>query len=392
MKKIDHLPVNWVNGLKLNNGHFFETYYNMVDTVRHSREGSLASYDYGFGENPSGTDFPVELEATGDTIDTACIRLKSCNAVTRNGYTILYDRELYGEYVPTVKVKDSDVVTDKEKDNGDATRKGKAFYVILSVNPYKLLPVGFPDPEVTPLHHPYALPEISLQLMPVAQVNKEYMEHNCIIAGKGVMEGGTVVIDKDYIPPVQRVCHDGRLMSFLDIFRKHVQSLYNYSLAVCRKNVRDSRRDRLMDNTFTLCNAVQRFYVMHIFDLKHLAPEQPPVHLVRLANEFAVSLQTVLRTMPEKETEYLLQYYQEWTNVSPADFQQALDEVENIGYRHTDMRPSLQSVDSLMKTLAKVFKKMGELEYVGLMRENIILSEDSDGSASEERQTKHMWD
>ena len=33
MKKIDHLPINWVNGLKLNNSHFFETYYNMVDTV-----------------------------------------------------------------------------------------------------------------------------------------------------------------------------------------------------------------------------------------------------------------------------------------------------------------------------------------------------------------------
>lgn len=66
--------------------------------------------------------------------------------------------------------------------------------------------------------------------------------------------------------------------------------------------------------------------------------------------------------------------------------------MENIGYRHTDMRPSLLNVSSLMKTLEKVFKKMSELEYVGLMRENIILSEDSDGSASEERQTKHMWD
>jgi len=96
--------------------------------------------------------------------------------------------------------------------------------------------------------------------------------------------------------------------------------------------------------------------------------------------------------MPEKETEYLLQYYQEWTNVSPADFQQALDGVENVEYRHTDMRPSLQNVSRLMKMLEKVFKKMSELEYVGLMRENIILSEDSDGSAPEERQTKHMWD
>ena len=43
MKKIEHLPINWVNGLKLNNGHFFETYYNMVDTVRQNREECLLS-------------------------------------------------------------------------------------------------------------------------------------------------------------------------------------------------------------------------------------------------------------------------------------------------------------------------------------------------------------
>lgn len=28
MKKIEHLPVNWVNGLKLTNRHFHESYYN----------------------------------------------------------------------------------------------------------------------------------------------------------------------------------------------------------------------------------------------------------------------------------------------------------------------------------------------------------------------------
>ena len=27
MKKIEHLPINWVNGQKINNTHFFETYY-----------------------------------------------------------------------------------------------------------------------------------------------------------------------------------------------------------------------------------------------------------------------------------------------------------------------------------------------------------------------------
>ena len=383
MKKIEYLPVNWVNGLKLNNGHFFETYYNMVDTVRQNREESLTSYSYGFGENLTETKNPIEMEMKGDTIETFSIRLKSCNAITRSGLSIIYDPTLYGDYVPTVKVKEVDA--DLKKD--------QIFYIVLSVNPYKLLPVGMPDPEVTPLHHPYALPEINLQLMTEAQVNRDFMEYNCIIAGKCIAEGGLFKIDEQYIPPVQRICHDERLLSFLDIFQKHVKGIYDYTLSIYRKNVTDVRRDKLVENTFALCNAVQDFYDMSVFDLERLSAEQPPIHLVYLANRLASKLLTTLRIMPEKESEYLLQYFNEWTNISPAEVQQTLGEVEGIEYKHTDIRPTLKSIISFMKLLEKLFKKMSELEYVGLMRENIILSEDSDGNTSEsDKKSWKVWE
>ena len=383
MKKIEYLPVNWVNGLKLNNGHFFETYYNMVDTVRQNREESLTSYSYGFGENLTETKNPIEMEMKGDTIETFSIRLKSCNAITRSGLSIIYDPTLYGDYVPTVKVKEVDA--DLKKD--------QIFYIVLSVNPYKLLPVGMPDPEVTPLHHPYALPEINLQLMTEAQVNRDFMEYNCIIAGKCIAEGGLFKIDEQYIPPVQRICHDERLLSFLDIFQKHVKGIYDYTLSIYRKNVTDVRRDKLVENTFALCNAVQDFYDMSVFDLERLSAEQPPIHLVYLANKLANKLLTTLRIMPEKESEYLLQYFNEWTNISPAEVQQTLGEVEGIEYKHTDIRPTLKSIISFMKLLEKLFKKMSELEYVGLMRENIILSEDSDGNTSEsDKKSWKVWE
>lgn len=383
MKKIEHLPVNWVNGLKLNNGHFFETYYNMVDTVRQNREESLTSYSYGFGENLTETKNPIEMEMKGDTIETFSIRLKSCNAITRSGLSIIYDPTLYGDYVPTVKVKEVDA--DLKKD--------QIFYIVLSVNPYKLLPVGMPDPEVTPLHHPYALPEINLQLMTEAQVNRDFMEYNCIIAGKCIAEGGLFKIDEQYIPPVQRICHDERLLSFLDIFQKHVKVIYDYTLSIYRKNVTDARRDKLVENTFALCNAVQDFYDMSVFDLERLSAEQPPIHLAYLANRLANKLLTTLRIMPEKESEYLLQYFNEWTNISPAEVQQTLGEVEGIEYKHTDIRPTLKSIISFMKLLEKLFKKMSELEYVGLMRENIILSEDSDGNTSEsDKKSWKVWE
>ena len=50
MKKIEHLPINWVNGLKLTNRHFYESYYNMIETARQTREEFLTDYNYGFGD------------------------------------------------------------------------------------------------------------------------------------------------------------------------------------------------------------------------------------------------------------------------------------------------------------------------------------------------------
>ena len=138
-----------------------------------------------------------------------------------------------------------------------------------------------------------------------------------------------------------------------------------------------------MENTFVLCRSVQRFFDMHSFHLEQLAAEQPPVYMVSLASMLARSLHTALHTMPENEAEYLLQYYKEWTNINPADFQQAIGDVKNVRYKHTDILPSLKSV----------FKKMSELEYVGLMRENIVLSEDSAGhSPEEEKKGWRVWE
>ena len=229
--------------------------------------------------------------------------------------------------------------------------------------------------------------------MTETRANKDFIEGNCIIAGRVIAEGALFEIDNQYIPATQRVCYDTRLLSFLDKFRKSIEVIHHHSLLICRKNIRDSRRDRLMENTFMLCRSVQRFYDMHAFHLEQLAAEQPPVYMVSLASMFAHSLYTSLRTMPENEAEYLLQYYKEWTNINPADFQQAIGDVKNIRYKHTDILPSLKSASTLMTLLERLFKKMSELEYVELMRENIVLSEDSTGySPEEEKKGWRVWE
>ena len=93
MKKIEHLPINWVNGQKINNSHFFETYYNVIEMLRQNREESLTSYNYGFGEKLEKAESSIDLDIKGETAETLSVQLKSCNAVTRNGFHILFTKE-----------------------------------------------------------------------------------------------------------------------------------------------------------------------------------------------------------------------------------------------------------------------------------------------------------
>lgn len=151
MKKIEHLPINWVNGQKINNTHFFETYYNVVEMLRQNHEEELTSYNYGFGDKSEKEECSIDMDIKGESAETLSVELRACNAVTRNGYHILFTKELYGDFTPKCTLKDIEIDL--------STRQ--VVCILLTVNPYKMLPVGVPDPETTPLHHPYVLPEVT---------------------------------------------------------------------------------------------------------------------------------------------------------------------------------------------------------------------------------------
>ena len=376
MKKIEHLPVNWVNGLKLTNRHFYESYYNMIETARQTREELLTDYNYGFGDEIEKDTEPLVLDITGDTVDAVSIRLEVCNAVTREGVPIIYTSKLYGDHVPMTNLRDL------EKENQNV-------YIIISIDPYHLLPVGVPDPEVTPLHHPYALPEIKLQVITASQMNKQFMEENCLIAGKGYIEDGMFILDKGFIPPVQRVRYHESLRRFHEVFVSHLDNIYKYTLEVYHKNVSDKRHNMLADHTFALCRSFQSFYCDHIFELKNLMQDLPPIHFLRQMSILAQRLITTLRIMPKNEHEMLLQYYNEWINVKPGELMENLGGLIAQSYSHTDIQASLTTIDNLIVMLEKLFRKMSELEYVGLMRENIVISDESDDNKSEKG--KKSW-
>lgn len=104
MKTLTYLPVNWVNGLKLTSQHFFANQYCQTEALNREAGRSLTSYNYGLGEVLEGIGDNLEIEISGDTMSTLCVRLKSCNAITKGGLPIVYYDGLYGDEKPCATV------------------------------------------------------------------------------------------------------------------------------------------------------------------------------------------------------------------------------------------------------------------------------------------------
>lgn len=167
MKTLTYLPVNWVNGLKLTSQHFFANQYCQTEALNREAGRSLTSYNYGLGEVLEGIGDNLEIEISGDTMSTLCVRLKSCNAITKGGLPIVYYDGLYGDEKPCATISESGLQAEDSE-----------YIVLISVDPYHLIPVGEPDPEEVPLHHPYVLPSIKLHIVPRNQVNKSFYSQN----------------------------------------------------------------------------------------------------------------------------------------------------------------------------------------------------------------------
>ena len=84
----------------------------------------------------------------------------------------------------------------------------------------------------------------------------------------------------------------------------------------------------------------------------------------------------------------MLQYFYEWTEISPSSFETTVGDVLSLKYNHLDIAKTDRVIQRLVTTLDAIIKKMSELDYIGLIRENIIISDDSN---TEQERTKKKW-
>jgi hypothetical protein len=146
MKSNIHLPINWTDGVKLTKDHFIDNYFSFITIVSDYNKVQLNNLNYGCTQIASEKSIDIDIKIEGGQV---AAYLKKCEAIAKNGHMICFDQHLYGTKLPQASI-----------DANDLDRNSfEYYYVIVSINPYNLIPVGIPDPQMVPLHHPHVLPE-----------------------------------------------------------------------------------------------------------------------------------------------------------------------------------------------------------------------------------------
>ncbi len=367
MKNNNHYAVNWTDGVKITKDHFTESYFNSVNTVRDAVETSIHSYDYGLLEAKKGMLSALEIETKTHTEERLVLELHSCNALTAGGCKIEFNAAMYGGEMPTAIIESKDIDTNNNLE----------FYLVVTINPFELIPVGEPDPEVIPLHHPYVLPKIDLKIISKNQFNSNFLEKYFLLVGKLQWKNGSFIVDNKYTPPVARIMYHKPLHGFYKKIGQILIRLRNYSVIINKKNNDKLQSNALVRNTFLLSNKVMDFVSQYTYEFNQIGEEQSPIYIGQKISVLANYLFNELMIIEETEKEKLLQYYYEWIDIKPSVFETTLGDVIDIKYNHQDINDTLNKVDYFISILDRLWKRLSELEYIGQRKDNIVISEES---------------
>ncbi len=134
-----HLAINWTDGVKITQEHFHQSNAHMTDTVRELATMLLTNHNYGLIYPIEGEKEAFSYTTEVHTQERFSIKLNYCNAITQGGHHIYYDPKLYGDFQPVASIEAKDLDSSTNID----------FLLLLTINPFELVPVGEPDQHCT---------------------------------------------------------------------------------------------------------------------------------------------------------------------------------------------------------------------------------------------------
>jgi len=363
---LKNILVNWVDGMKVSKEHLVQTEDYFIDVIRDTVNMQLNSYTYGLLPPYKGEKLSSDFEIMERVTNHVEIELRQCNAITIGGCRININPNDTSGYLKL------DHLFEGEEDN---SKENKYWDVILVVRPFERVPVGIPDPEETPPRHPDSDKAYSLFIKPAGQINAEQFGMHHLVIGRIVKSNERYEVDRNYIPPSITMQSHPELKRYYERFGKYLNDIEISSQRIIQKIQDRENSIDIAKNTQSLCEYILNFIAPAYFRYRNMGRNFAPIEIVDVFSSFAHVCYVSLNFISKKKREEMLQYYYEWSDVTPGNFIELLSEMLEITYDHQNIRMIMDKIESFLSVFSSLWIKLSTLEYIGQHKENIVVAE-----------------
>ncbi|MCX6188062.1 MAG: hypothetical protein NTW54_00370 [Bacteroidetes bacterium] len=358
--KIKHHAVNWIDGMKISKSHFAETNNFIYDQIRDGISLQLTNFNYGLLPPLSGEKTSLTFTVKETQSEKYKVSLSHCRAITHGGCRI---EVLEGgeEISSTIEVA------------ADIAKKGTGIFdVVLTVNPFVRVPAGTPNAEEQPPRHPFEKPLIEISVVPTEQIKATELGEHFIIIGRLHYKSNEFVFDQRFIPACTSIIAHPALKTIYNTLGGYLNSIQSYSTNIVKKVLDNSQDAGVALNVRLVCERLVYYTSASFFSFRSMLPQQSPIYVVEMFSRLANEAKVGINCLKEKDREELLNYFKEWTDLTPGQFMGMLDEVIDIEYDHNDCYDALAKVDYMLSILASLLDKLNALELIGRKKERDI--------------------
>lgn len=379
----NYLPVNWVDGMKINKQHFIAERNALQQQIIFSGGSHITEINYGLLPAIAREHKPFKIFVSLDNQQQIQVRLVNCRAITPGGAFINIGEGHYNDNDVAAKVPDLQLPF------ADLKNKSLVYYVVLSVNVYDKLPTGNADPTEVPPRLPFAVPQYSLSLLAEEELNGRKPGLYQLTVSRLVITENRIEADEDYIPPCTATASHTDLVDIYYGLEEFMSKMELYCIQINQKIQQKKQGNDMALIVQKLCDNILQYQNVYFTQFKWMAMQQPPAVMLSQVSSMARLIKNSLDVYINSGKEELMNYFVEWCDVNQGTLEMVITELGNHKYAHEDINAAVVKVSDYSKIISSLFYKLSRLDYIGKKKEaNIFVKEEIINTESAENNAR----
>lgn len=359
----EYLNVNWVNGMKINKDHFIQQENAFKDELKDSRTIHLNDRNYGLLPEWSSKNSSFEIVTKIDNQNSLKVKILQCHAITLGGARI---KILKNNDLPEFIIETPE--TDDKENNGNDL----FYYLILSIDLFLREPYGNFNSDEDPPRHLFSIPSLKLNLISNKQISNEGIHPYSLFIGKVIIENGIPKVLTDYLPPCMTNMSHPKLVSFHSGVDKLFGQIEIDLVEIISKIKNKDQKTSLANSTLVLSQKLLDYLNNNILNFRWSVIDLPPIIMFERIASIARIIKNTIDCNISSDKEEMLNYFTNWSEMKPGDFEKLLLSTINFKYDHFEINKTMVEMKSFIELTASLFEKLSTLAYIGKKKETGI--------------------